>query len=260
LQLDVHKPALQTALATFKVEHARPQPPQCEVLVAMLISQPSSAAGASGWPQLAQPATQLELHLPSLHAGAVTLAVLQMRPHAPQSPVSVSRLLSQPSSAAGAAGCTQLPKPGLQLEVQTPPLHATVPVLAVEHCRLHAPQCLVSFERSTSQPLAATPSQSWKPGSQLPIEQFPALHCETAFGRLQGLLQKPQCAVEVLVSVSHTVPGLPSHSPLPAGHWETTQVPLLQVQVPACAVQSLVQLPQAVGSESVFTSQPLTAP
>jgi hypothetical protein len=37
-------------------------------------------------------------------------------------------------------------------------------------------------------------------------------------------------------------------------------VPLLQVQVPACAVQSLVQLPHAVGSESVFTSQPLTAP
>jgi hypothetical protein len=229
-------------------------------LFVALISQPSSGAGASGCAQLAKPVVQPELHFPSLQLGDVTLAVLHARPHAPQSPVSVSRLLSHPSSAAGAAGCTQFPKPGLQLEVQSPPVHATVPVFAVLHCRLQAPQCLVSFERSTSQPLAVTPSQSSNPGSQLAMPQVPLVHCDVAFGRLQGLLQKPQCASDVLTSVSHTVPALPSHSPLPAGHCETVQVPELQTQLPGCVVQSFVQLPQAVGSEAVLTSHPLSAP
>lgn len=87
----------------------------------------------------------------------------------------------------------------------------------------------------------------------------PAVHWAVAFARLHGKLQNPQFWTDVLMSVSQTVPGFPSHSALPAGQVVTLQVPFVQVQLPGDAVQSLAQEPHAVGSLSVFLSQPSRA-
>lgn len=49
-----------------------------------MVSQPLSAAGATGLPQLPQPAWQLEVHDPAEHDRIVTCALLQILPHEPQ--------------------------------------------------------------------------------------------------------------------------------------------------------------------------------
>jgi hypothetical protein len=64
---------------------------------------------------------------------------------------------SQPSSGLGAWGKLQLPQPGAHVEVQRPPLHASVCVLAALHAR-QPPQALVvvSF---VSHPVEGLPEQ-----------------------------------------------------------------------------------------------------
>jgi hypothetical protein len=81
-----------------------------------------------------------------------TLVELQTPLHAPQWFGSVWPFTSQPSSAVGAAGCAQLRKPALQVEVHTPPEHTLVATLAAEQARPHAPQLAVDDETSVSQP------------------------------------------------------------------------------------------------------------
>jgi hypothetical protein len=72
-------------------------------------SHPSSAAGALGWLQFTRPAPHVESHTPLVeHESVATLALLHARPQPPQLLV-VARFVSQPSSAAGAAGVVQLP-------------------------------------------------------------------------------------------------------------------------------------------------------
>jgi hypothetical protein len=77
---------------------------------------------------------------------------------------------------------------------------------------------------------------------------------------VHGLLQNPQCAAEVLVSVSQPVAPFMSQSAVPAPQLDTPHTPALHTGVPDGAVQIVVQSPQWLGSAAVFVSQPLNRP
>lgn len=182
-------PPLQASVCTLDELQTCPQAPQLLVSVPVLVSQPSSSAGARGWVQLAHPLEQVESQRPAEHEADETWPVAHFRPHAPQLLALDASSVSQPSSAVGAVGDTQSPYPGLQLGLQTPALHDCDVVLFVEQLRLHAPQLLESIWMLVSQPLAGLPSQSAYPVSQLAIAQAPASHLAVAFFRLQAFPQ-----------------------------------------------------------------------
>jgi hypothetical protein len=87
--------------------------------------------------------------------------------------------------------------------------------------------------------------------------QVLAAHAPLPFAIEQALPQKPQSPVEVVTSVSHTVPRSESHSPKPTGHGESWQLPESQIWLPD--TQAVAQLPQCVGSLLTLVSQPLAA-
>ena len=151
----MHTPPLHESEATFALEHPRLHPPQLLTFALVLVSQPSSAVGAVGWLQFPNPELQVELQVPPLHDRAATLADEHARPHCPQLSTLVFVLTSQPSSAVGAAGWLQFPKPELHVEVHRPPLHASEATLAPEQARPQAPQLLVFVLVFTSQPSSA---------------------------------------------------------------------------------------------------------
>ena len=85
----------------------------------------------------------------------------QLLPHAPQSVLSVVKLVSQPSSGRGFVLSLQLPYPGEQVGAQLPASQVLPDALVAAHERPHLPQCRVSpvAFSAVSQPLVATPSQ-----------------------------------------------------------------------------------------------------
>ena len=123
-QTGAHCPVTQARLVVFADEHAPPHAPQCATLLSRFVSQPSSAEGAAGWVQLPKGAAQAEVHAPALHASAETPASEQVRPQAPQWVTSLVMSVSQPSSAAGAVGWLQSPKPLAQTGAHTPDAQA----------------------------------------------------------------------------------------------------------------------------------------
>jgi hypothetical protein len=125
------------------------------VLVLVLTSQPSSTVGATGCPQFPQGALQDDVHRPPLHARLATLVLAHPRLHAPQWVVLELVFVSHPSSGVGFAGCVQLPKPPLHVELQVPPLHERLATFELEHTRLHAPQLSAFVLVLVSQPLSA---------------------------------------------------------------------------------------------------------
>ncbi|MBI3072217.1 MAG: hypothetical protein HYY84_08870 [Deltaproteobacteria bacterium] len=145
-------PALHESVATFVEAHARPQPPQLTVLVARLVSHPSSAPPASGIEQLPNVPLHVELQSPPLHESDATLLLEQARPHAPQLSVFDARFVSHPSSAPPASGIEQFPNGGLQAELQRPPLHDAVATLVIEQARPQAPQFPALVLTLTSHP------------------------------------------------------------------------------------------------------------
>lgn len=92
----------------------------------------------------------------------------QPRPQAPQF-VSVVVGVSQPLD----GSASQLPKPPRHpTSAQTPAAHV-VEAFARSHVARHAPQSVGLVRVSTSQPLAALPSQLATP---IPAQQIPPLH------------------------------------------------------------------------------------
>jgi hypothetical protein len=108
-----------------------------------------------------------------------------------------------------------------------------------------------------SQPLASMVSQLPKPGLQVPSAQELATHWPLAFAYVQGLLQNPQFAAELVVSVSQPFAACMSQSAVPAAQLETPHTPLLQTGVPVWAMHTIVQLSQWFGSALRLTSHPL---
>ena len=155
------KPTLQTptpqrpsrhAAVPFGITHVRPQAPQFVALVCVSISQPFIAFMSQSPRPVAQPPIT---HDPAVHA-AVPPATRHMLPQRPQLADAVRTSVSQPL----AASPSQSAKPSLHIPTRhTPSAQPGVP-LGITHGRPHAPQWVLSVRTSTSQPLAALPSQS----------------------------------------------------------------------------------------------------
>jgi hypothetical protein len=135
-----------------------------------------------------------------------TVPAAQARPHTPQLALSLRRLRSQPFDATP----SQSPKPAAHMKRHAPAEH--VPASAwgpAAHARPHIPQFATSVMR-----LRHVPEHVVCPvghaATHTPFVQV----CPAA----QGLSQRPQCAVEVLVLVSQPLLKLPSHSPKPVLH------------------------------------------
>jgi hypothetical protein len=96
MQVKSQVPARHTATAFGGVAQARPQPPQCIVLVCVLTSQPLAAAMS----QLAKfAAHEPTAHIPALQAGVATLGSMraaQLVPQVPQFTVSIVRSVQMP--------------------------------------------------------------------------------------------------------------------------------------------------------------------
>lgn len=86
-----------------------PQPPQFRSSCRTFSSQPLSAPGAAGMLQFAKPISHVESQTPPAQLFEATFVPAHARPHAPQWVTSASVFVSQPSSAAGAAGVMQSP-------------------------------------------------------------------------------------------------------------------------------------------------------
>jgi hypothetical protein len=84
-------------------------------------------------------------------------------------PAQTVRFDSHPSSAAGAAGCEQFPQPAWHVELQTPPVQASVAVLAELHARPQPPHAAVDA-MSVSQPVAGLPEQFSRPVLQVRLQ------------------------------------------------------------------------------------------
>ena len=84
LHVEVHWPFSHAREETFVPEHARPQPPQLLTSFVLVVSQPSSAAGAAGREQLLAPPIQPDTQSPLLQARALTEFDAQSRSQPPQ--------------------------------------------------------------------------------------------------------------------------------------------------------------------------------
>jgi hypothetical protein len=143
--------------------------------------------------------------------------------------------------------------------LQVPPEQAGAPWIVLQ-AALQPPQFRVSVLLLISQPLAWLPSQLRKPSAQVywqaPSEQPP----DTMFGgalAAQSLPQAPQFSSSVARTASQPLAPDPSQLSKPASH---TWPHVLALQDGSALSQSsgqtVVQLPQAFGSEAVLVSQP----
>jgi hypothetical protein len=90
----LHWPAVQVGVPCTALQPV-PHPPQFEVSVAVLVSQPSRLKSSLALQSL-QPMLHAMLHTPAVHAG-VPFSVLHAAPHPPQLAMSASVLTSHPS-------------------------------------------------------------------------------------------------------------------------------------------------------------------
>jgi len=241
-----HAPATQVAVPLVAVQ-ARLHMPQWVRLVRVSTSQPLAGLPS----QSAKPALQAPIAQVPAAQMAAALGKLHARPHMPQWAALVRVSASQPLAALP----SQLAKFAAQaVRVQAPAVHAPVP-LAGAQARPHAPQ-FAMVSRVVSQPLAALPSQLPRPAAQA-TPQVPALHVAVPpAGVGQALLQAPQWASEVRVSVSQPLAALPSQLPRPVMHMPP-HAPAVQVATPpAEAGQRLPQVPQWVGLVWRFWQSP----
>jgi hypothetical protein len=87
--------------------------------------------------------------------------------------------------------------------------------VAAPHARPHAPQWALLVWVLVSHPLAALPSQLPKPVAQAPSAHAPPAQVAAALAKLHTVPHAPQCAVLVVVLVSHPLVALPSQLPNP---------------------------------------------
>jgi hypothetical protein len=166
---------------------------------------------------------------------------------------------SQPLSASGKNGWTQLTKPALQYEVHRPEEHSSVITFVVAHVRPQPPQFRMSPSTFLSQPLSVDggfgPSQSAQPKLHECVHTPPLQYCAALFVDLHATPQPPQCA-GLLGAISQPLVGTPSQFLYPllqvSPHW-----PPMQVAVENCPYgHALLQAPQCAGFEVVSTHWP----
>lgn len=110
---------------------------------------------------------------------------------------------------------------------------------------------------SCSQPLAALPSQSAKPGEQAATAQVPETHDAVALAGRHVAPHAPQCAGSEPSETSQPVEASPSQSPRPAlqvdPHWPMAHTATASARVGHAAEH----IPQCAALEASSTSQPL---
>jgi hypothetical protein len=155
----------------------------------------------------------------------------QALPHPPQLAELAKVSVSQPSSAAGAAGVVQLPLPSTQVDVQSPALHTAAATPCPEQARVQDPQWAGSVSVFVSQPLVGSPSQSAQPMSHAATVHAacaqPAVPCAT----VHAVAHDPQCCGSPLTSCSQPLVGSPSQSSQPRRQWGA-HMPPAQAVVP----------------------------
>lgn len=164
------------------------------------------------------------------------------------------RLVSQPSLTEP----LQLAQPLVQLMTAHVPLAHVALALAGAHTDPHAPQLVVVFNR-VSQPFAALPSQSPKPGLQRAIAHTPAVHIPVALAGLHARPHAPQWVSEVLRSVSQALFGIPSQFPQPAVQAVKLQCPPVQTVLALSSLHSVPHAPQWVSEVLRSVSHPSLA-
>jgi hypothetical protein len=137
---------------------------------------------------------------------------------------------------------------------QAPAAHIAV-ALASEQGRLHAPQFAGDVAMFTSQPLAASPSQSAKPSLQV-MPQRPAVHDAVPLVPLHALPHAPQCATVFCRFTSQPFAALRSQSPNPALHELIAHMPATQEGVAFAGRHALPQRPQCVVDEARSAHMP----
>jgi hypothetical protein len=218
------------------VTHARPQPPQCEVLVRVSVSQPLTASRS----QSAKPATQVKAQAPREHAATPLGGAGHDAPQRPQCVTEARTSVSQPLVALP----SQSPKPSTHAATAQEPISQTAVALGGSQRRPQAPQWEALVRVSVSHPLAASPSQSAKPVAHA-YAQVPPAQEAAVFGRsAQARPQAPQWEALVRVSVSHPLAAVASQSPNPSEHVATAQAPLRHAGTVLGTAQRLSQRPQ----------------
>jgi len=178
-----HTPAAQKVVALGPEGHTVPQAPQWSGSLATLAQVPA---------QLRSPVWQLTPHWPAEH----TVPLGQTVPQAPQLVLLVLVLTSQPLAALP----SQSAKPVAQAaSVQAPALQVVV-ALGNTQARPHPPQWVALVVVSVSQPFAAVPSQSPKPGEHRTTAQVPSVQPWVAvLARAQAVPHAPQLAGSMAV-------------------------------------------------------------
>ena len=168
-----HCPLVQRGVARGN-RQSLPHPPQCATLLRVSTSHPSSGDPL----QLAKDGLHdATAHCPSSQIGEAC-AGAQTRPQPPQFVSARLVFTSQPLS----SRASQSAEPASQRPMRHTPLaHAGV-ALARSHNRPQTPQLARLLAVSTSQPLAASPSQLSKPAPHAPSPQSPSRHTPAALG------------------------------------------------------------------------------
>jgi hypothetical protein len=234
-----HALLAQVGVAFAALGQLVPHAPQLLTVLVRLTSQPLLALPS----QFPKPAVHVKLHVLEAHTAVALVAPVQTRPHAPQLPVAVVRLTSQPLLALP----SQSPKFALQRKPATPAVHVAVAFAGAVAAAPQRPQCATLVSRFVSQPLLALPSQSPKPALHVKPHALDA-QTAVAFARLgHAMLQAPQCCGELVVSV---------HIPLQLGSApQPLTQPLVASQNGVPPEQRRPHIPQF--STVVIDSQPL---
>jgi hypothetical protein len=178
----------------------------------------------------------------------------------PATPPATRHTLSQRPQWAGLAARSKHPSPHTawpagQRSVHAPIAHTRPAAQALPQ----APQWALAPARLTSQPLAASPSQSPKPAAQRSTRHAPPAQVAVALGRAQPRPHMPQWAAVTRVSTSQPLAASPSQSPKPAAHAATPQTPPTQAAIALAGAHPRPHAPQWAAVTRVSTSQPLAA-
>ncbi len=202
--VDSQRPALHRAPAPGN-EQRVPQAPQWVALVPRLVSQPLLGSPS----QSPKPSLQrARVHAPAAQP-ATPLATTHALPQAPQWAGAVASSTSQPL----AGSPSQSAKPASQVAPQRESSQVAVACGRAGQALRHAPQWAGLAARSTSQPLAAAPSQLPKPVAQT-TAHAPLMQAGVELGAAaQVLPQAPQWGAAEVTSVSQPLLATPSQSP-----------------------------------------------
>jgi hypothetical protein len=218
------------------VEHV----PQCSGSASVAVSHPFAALPS----QSLQPGSHDTIpHCPLEHPGT-PWAAAQTLAHVPQCAGLNSRSASQPFP----SSASQLPNPEPQASPQLPDVHVGAAFAPAGHPCPQAPQWLTEELVAVSHPSPGSPLQLPNPATHAPSWHAEPTQLPLAFGNVHGLLQKPQCCAELVVSVSQTVPGLASHSARPGWQFDIPHTPERHTAVAPAEGQAVVQVPQCSGS------------